>query len=575
MRPVIFIAFSNDRDQYLDSLKEESRSLERILRPLHQKEVLELYIKENINNEDIYDSIIAHDNNVMIFHYAGHAGSENLLLDGQEADALGLAELFSTQKEHLKLVFLNGCSTSGQVEQLLSLGIPAVIATSQNIPDQKASKFAKLFYQALVRNNTLSQAFTKAASFLKAQYSENASVFRKIDFSFNDEGYELPWGLYLKEGNNEILRWKLPQFVSAKLNISHEETPRYKVNQYLEEILTSMQKFDPSINATLKNLDRTDYLNTVIERLPYPIAVQFQKLVSSDLKDLNIHRLNQIISTYYICSKLIYFILLSQLWEEQHSQSLRSVIDLENWRSATGQPQIYFDYALASNEIFEELKKNGVPIYLKEFEGYLEEFERGPLQKACEFLQESKSRAKEFDSKNSYSEFCERAEKCLSIYLKATSFLVVYELFVIRDVYLHKPRYENEIYKHRYALLKLSLKDSISVREKPLDSLYPTENNSVILLKKYHDGLDDYLSLSPFVIDKNAFSTKNDSEIFFMSHKQDNDIIYHRVKSSIYKALKDKDDQIHTQNNQDEGNSGYLNLVQKQVDIFESDFNLA
>ena len=39
----------------------------------------------------------------------------------------GLAQLMGIQKE-LQLVFLNGCATKGQVEQLFAAGIKAVIA---------------------------------------------------------------------------------------------------------------------------------------------------------------------------------------------------------------------------------------------------------------------------------------------------------------------------------------------------------------------------------------------------------------------------------------------------------------
>ena len=53
----------------------------------------------------------------------------------------GLAKLFGMQ-ENLKLVFLNGCSTKGQVEALQANNIPNIIATSKSVEDGVAKNLA-------------------------------------------------------------------------------------------------------------------------------------------------------------------------------------------------------------------------------------------------------------------------------------------------------------------------------------------------------------------------------------------------------------------------------------------------
>jgi hypothetical protein len=40
------------------------------------------------------------------------------------------SEIAGRNKDSLQLIFLNGCSTLAQVDHLLKLGVPAVIATS-------------------------------------------------------------------------------------------------------------------------------------------------------------------------------------------------------------------------------------------------------------------------------------------------------------------------------------------------------------------------------------------------------------------------------------------------------------
>ncbi|MDW3647821.1 MAG: CHAT domain-containing protein [Bacteroidia bacterium] len=578
MRPVIFLAFANDESAFLNLLKEESRSLDRILKPLHQKEAIELNIKENASTEDlIYQIDSLGTQPLYIFHYAGHADNDHLVLDDGQADAEGIASLIASRKDELNLVFLNGCSTKGQVEKLLALGVKAVIATSQSIQDDKAVRFAKTFYYALSQNNSLAQSFKRAESLLKSKYKEEAKIYRKIDLSKLKEVQKeesLPWGLYIHPDYEDVLRWKLPQYAPKPISVSENRVARGPNTQF-GRILESMQKYDPSINADLKDLDPTDYLNTIIEKLPYPIAVQFQKLVSSDLKKLNRKRLLQISSTYHISSKLVYFFLLSQLWEEKHNQYIDSKLTISDWHKSPLRDTLSFNYTEESIGVYNDLKNNGAKVFLHEYQDFQQEFQKTSFKEACQCLENLKFQVFRLQETKLHEEECAKAEKALSDYLSAVSFLVNYDLYGIRDVFLHKPRYENEVYKHKYALLKLTLKDSISVKDKPLDSSFPTDNNSVILLRKGNTDLEDYLSLSPFVIDKNAFSAKSDSEIFFLSSKLDEQVIFHRVKSSFFKVIEDKDDQIHTNTEDTEDNEDYFHLVQRQVDTFQADFNLS
>src|SRR5207253_2413236 len=95
--------------------------------------VLDTTIRDLVRGLQLYRDQVA------VFHYGGHAGDYELLLQSPDggrvvADAGGLAGLFGTQR-NLKLVFLNGCSTYGHVEGLLAAGVPAVIATSRPVED--------------------------------------------------------------------------------------------------------------------------------------------------------------------------------------------------------------------------------------------------------------------------------------------------------------------------------------------------------------------------------------------------------------------------------------------------------
>jgi len=109
----------------------------------------EVVERSNATVDDVFN-VLQHPryrNRVAIFHYGGHAGGRGLLLETPAGEATVLAHAgalarFLGGQRGLELVFLNGCSTRGQVRGLLDAGVPAVIATSQRIDDEVATEFS-------------------------------------------------------------------------------------------------------------------------------------------------------------------------------------------------------------------------------------------------------------------------------------------------------------------------------------------------------------------------------------------------------------------------------------------------
>ncbi len=121
--------------------------------------------------EDILKALQDHREQMVIFHFGGHANQLGLLLETAQGGALalagGLARFLSAQSS-LKLLFLNGCSTQPQIQAFHEAGIPLVIGTKQPIPDAGATQFAAWFYRSLASGATLEQAFREAQGALEA-----------------------------------------------------------------------------------------------------------------------------------------------------------------------------------------------------------------------------------------------------------------------------------------------------------------------------------------------------------------------------------------------------------------------
>lgn len=228
-KPVIFLAFANDRDDtvgYLRNLPDEARRLRSVLEPAEQAGLCEVLIRSNSTAGDIFKVFQdpKYRNRIAILHYGGHANGYQLLLEsaaGQSAaaDAGGLAK-FLGQQQGLHMIFLNGCSTQEQTQGLLDANISVVISTSRAIDDQVATDFSHQFYQGLAGGASIRTAYTEAEA--SVQTTRGGST-RGLYFAAQDssesaaESDRWPWNLYVREGSELAALWNLPDAVNDPL----------------------------------------------------------------------------------------------------------------------------------------------------------------------------------------------------------------------------------------------------------------------------------------------------------------------------------------------------------------------
>ncbi len=176
---VIFLAFANDLQpggRYLRDLASEAEQIQKAFRPLEKNRRCQVVVCEKVTLRKIVEVFQTHRNQVAIFHFGGHAGSTELILQDSEgasrpAHAAGLADLLKGQLG-LRLVFLNGCASRGHVEGIHAAGVPATLATSQVILDAVATEFATTFYQGLVHGASLKSALHDAQGIVRASRND-------------------------------------------------------------------------------------------------------------------------------------------------------------------------------------------------------------------------------------------------------------------------------------------------------------------------------------------------------------------------------------------------------------------
>ena len=239
-QPVIFLAFANDKDDHLPLLDEERKVINGHLLPLANQQYLQLVVEPSATTADLSRYITDLKDRINIFHYGGHAASNEIFLQDQVANADGLAQILALQKE-IKLVFLNGCSTRAQVGLLQELGIPAIIATAIPIADHAAKIFSDVFYRALAEDHALEEAYKLAAANHLMTTGQAAGIVRGVRVR-KEETEVLPWGLYITEGKEAVLNWKLSR-QSAGSFIIRGAGMKYQSSTVInQKLITKMKK---------------------------------------------------------------------------------------------------------------------------------------------------------------------------------------------------------------------------------------------------------------------------------------------------------------------------------------------
>ena len=225
--PVIFLAFANDRVEqarYLRNLPIELRQITEALEPAVEAGLCELVSITNATVTQIIDTFQKkrYKDRIALFHYGGHADGYRLLLESEDgghevAHGAGLVS-FLSQQQSLQLIFLNGCSTEQQSQELVDEGIPIVIGTTSSIADDVATRLAYRFYSSIGNGAPIHRAWRESEDEINIRGgSANMRDF-VMDFSEEGEIQEvIPWRFFVRDGAESAKDWNLPEAANNPL----------------------------------------------------------------------------------------------------------------------------------------------------------------------------------------------------------------------------------------------------------------------------------------------------------------------------------------------------------------------
>ncbi len=589
MLPIILLAYANDADSvHLPLLNKESDEIWRALKPLQDKNYLQIYDKKNVTVDALLQDLQSSADAITIFHFAGHAGIDALGLEGGEAHTKGLAQVLGGLKK-LKLVFLNGCSTAGQVKLLQTAGVKCIIATSIPIEDDKAMFFSASFYRGLAQKRTIEQAFlfAKAAVETKYKYSPPFSITRgALPEVVDADTANIPsvqqlfgvWKLYLTtETDTETLSYRLPyyrDFQFSKQTNNHIFNNIAQNQHIISLMLQSMCQYNKDIytqlvetkNGVEQEKDASTYMDVIMQNVPWMIAQQLSLLRQKDQENLD--RLEHLLSAYIVTARVIYYILIADLWRINRTKGTALPSDFIKENTITRQNILTFPYIERSLALIDYFDANKIDLFIPELKDFYAVMKGKNSQPFERYLYDLTLKITTLANAD-ISSFCQQTERALAVFMSSVGFLASYRFTMVRGTSLFNPLYKDLAYDVQLGSLNpinldgpVYYQDSKKKRKKSY-----TPQNSIVLLRN-DDDLAENLNLTPFVIDLNTFLTNaKKPDIYMYGFMEKNSHYYHANIHSLYIAMRDTKgtDLRHTDMTADDFDNG-RNIRENEAD---------
>jgi WD40 repeat protein/energy-coupling factor transporter ATP-binding protein EcfA2 len=265
--PVVLLAVANDYarpSHRLAFVNKELDAIQTALEPAVQAGMCEVRLLPSAEPKkllyEFQDS--ERSNRIAIFHFAGHADHFRLMLEDAEgsptaAHNAGLAGILG-RLWSLRFVFLNGCSTTGQIDRLLAYSVPVVLGTNNQIDDRTAMEFAEQFYRGLAGGKTLAAAYDSAVDGLVMLYGNPSRAYFWADQPPSpNTPLTWPWAEPRTRLHNEAaLQWRLLDGIGPAVSSTSSMTIQTKPLSQVECPYRGLEPFHAQHTALYYGRDQ-------------------------------------------------------------------------------------------------------------------------------------------------------------------------------------------------------------------------------------------------------------------------------------------------------------------------------
>jgi hypothetical protein len=287
----------------------------------------------------------------------------------------------------------------------------------------------------------------------------------------------------------------------------------------------SMQKMLLADGEEEESLDPRMLGDLVIKNFPWPIGIELRRLFSASMRQPDRMRLDQIFKTIERTVQFISFVMICQIWKDKKEKRLE--ISENVAKDFQGRILVLSmgNYTWLIRAIGSLVKEKNAQWFLPEMG---EKFDN-KFFAALDFWVPERNDVGHYQINLTQEEIqrrCVEYEEKLTFILQRIAFLCKYKLVSVREIKVNHPKNQPAKFDHIVDILNSSDSDFIA---KELEEEKFSESHSILLMKSLKT-MDDYLNLSPLIIDTN-------SEIIDNKEKFD-------IKKDIFMYTKFRDDHL-------------------------------
>ncbi len=306
------------------------------------------------------------------------------------------------------------------------------------------------------------------------------------------------------------------------------------INEVLiREVFDAMLKHKESLSKMIITDDDEelpDYrilADLIIKNFPWPIGVELRRLFSGSMRQLDRMRLDQIFKTIERSMQFLSFVMLSQVVKSKEEGKLKISDSFSKEFKNRFLILSLGNFCWIIRSIGNLYQDQKIEWFMPEMEDYFDNKFYGAL----DFWVPERNEIGHYQINLTQEEIekrCVEYEEKLTFILQRISFLAKYKLVSVKEIKVIKSKMNEAAFHHVFDLLNSS--DSDFKANEFQESTF-TESNSVLLMKNIK-SLDEYLNLSPLVIDtstevldsKEKFEIKKD--IFMYSKFRNDQLMY-------------------------------------------------
>lgn len=301
----------------------------------------------------------------------------------------------------------------------------------------------------------------------------------------------------------------------------------------IQSVFKEMLKYKPSLQKMLiTNDDEEEEAadprllgDSIIKNFPWPVGIELRRLFSASMRHPDRMRLDQIFKTIERTMQFISFVMICQIWKDKKDGKLEISDSLAKDFQGRMLVLSMGNYTWLIRAIGSLLKEKSVPWFLPEMG---ENFDK-QFFAALDFWVPERNEVGHYQINLTLEDIqrrCVEYEEKLAFILQRIAFLCKYRLVSVREIKVINPKNQTAKFNHIIDILNSSDSD-FSAKE--MEEEKYAESHSVLLMKSLKT-LDEYLNLSPLVIDTN-------SEIIDNKEKFD-------IKKDIFMYTKFRNDHI-------------------------------